>query len=124
MTGALLHDVDWKGATRLFVPRATIKARSLRDEHGVAPAVALAGAVRLVLMSPLALTGEDPRQRPISLIVGLAQRVEALARWHDATLGATLDFEALKARLRELTFVWTDCLELAWTRGSRRRNGG
>lgn len=121
MTAALAHDVDWRGQTGLFTPRIDITGRRVVETEGIDPPPPARGFV-LRFVSPLALTGADPRERPASLFTGLGQRLESLARWHDATLGADADRPSLAVRARALEFAFGDCDIVSWTRGSRRQD--
>lgn len=121
MTAALVHDVDWAGQTRLFVPRIEILGRHVDEIDGVALPPPC-DAWRLVFLSPLALTGVDPRERPASLITGLGQRLEALARWHDATLDGAFDRVWLAPIAKALEFSFQESEIVSWTRGSRKQD--
>lgn len=121
MTAALAHDVDWRGQTGLFVPRIDITGRRVVETEGITPPLSARGFV-LRFVSPLALSGADPRERPASLFTGLGQRLESLARWHDATLGPGFDRPRLAERARALTFDFGECDSVSWTRGSRRQD--
>jgi CRISPR-associated endoribonuclease Cas6 len=121
MTAALAHDVDWRGQTGLFVPRIDITGRRVVETEGMPPPPPARGFV-LRFVSPLALSGADPRDRPASLFTGLGQRLESLARWHDATLGAIAGRPHLAERARALTFDFGECECVSWTRGSRRQD--
>ena len=121
MTAALAQGVDWRGATGLFVPKIEILGRRLTQTEGVTPPPP-AHAYRLDFLSPLALTGADPREKPASLITGLALKIEALARWHDVTLGTAFDRQSLAARARALDYRFSDGDTVTWTRGSRRQD--
>lgn len=114
----IVRDVDWRGQTGLFVPRIEIVSRRVVVTLGIAPAPA---AVRFVLdfVSPLALTGVDPREKPASLFTGLGQRIEALAHWHDVTLGEAFERPELASTL---DFEFGECDIVTWTRGSRRQD--
>lgn len=122
MTAALRQDVDWRGQTSFFIPRIEILGRHVRASEGpVLPEEAVRGA-QLTLLSPLALSGVDPRERPGALLMGLLARVEALARWHDATLADTIDHKALGMLSRELAYDWRDIVPVRWARGSKRQD--
>lgn len=121
MTAALVHDVDWAGQTRLFVPRIEIADRHVTEFEGVEIPPAASGFV-LTFVAPLALSGADPRDRPASLITGLGQRLEALARWHDATLNGAFDRTALAPLAHALDYAFYDSEIVTWTRGSRKQD--
>gem|GEM_PF-965859 len=121
MTAALVHGVDWRGQTQLFVPRITIAGRRVTETEGIAPPPAASGFV-LDFLTPLVLSGADPRERPASLFTGLGQRLESLARWHDVTLGHDFGRPSLAARARELDFAFGECDIVTWNRGSRRQD--
>jgi hypothetical protein len=121
MAATLAHDVDWRGMTNLFVPRIEIVGRRVVETSGVAPQP-LATRFTLDFLTPLALTGVDPRQRPAALLTGLGQRLEALARWHDVTLGPAFERLALSARVRDLDYRFSNCDIVSWVRGSRRQD--
>ncbi len=121
MTQAL-PDVDWAGPSSAdrFVPRIDIEGRTLQTIEGMASPPQRA-RIDIELVTPLALGGVDPRERPAGLIVNLARRIEALARWHDATLEGHLDLKALGHAARAL--VWDfDVTETRWMRGSKRQD--
>ena len=121
MAAAIAHDVDWRGQTGLFVPRINIAGRRVVESEGI-PLPPPADAFVLDFLTPLALTGSDPRDRPSSLLTGLGQRIEALARWHDLTLGSDFARAALAPRVRELDYRFGDCDLVSWIRGSRRQD--
>ncbi len=121
MTAALAHDVDWRGQTQLFVPRIDIVGRRVIETEGIVPPPPAKGFV-LNFLSPLALSGVDPRERPASLFTGLGLRLESLARWHDASLGPDFERPSLAARARALDFAFGECDIVSWTRGSRRQD--
>ena len=121
MTAALVHDVDWRGQTGLFVPRIDIVGRHLVESEGIAPPPTAESFI-LDFLSPLVLTGVDPRERPMSLVTGLGQRLEALARWHDVTLGESFGRPALAVYARALEYRFGNCHIVRWTRGSRRQD--
>lgn len=120
MTAALRHDVDWRGRTSLFVPKIEIAGRRVVETEGIA---APPQADRFVLdfVSPLAITGNDPRAKPASLITGLGQRLESLARWHDVTLGDELERRTLAPLARSLEYNFVEYDVVKWTRGSQRQ---
>lgn len=120
MTAALAQ-VDWRGDTQLFVPRLDLLSRRITQTEGVTPPPP-AHAYLLDFISPLALTGADPREKPASLITGLGQRLEALARWHDVTLSVDVERQSLAARARALDYRFGDCDIVSWKRGSRRQD--
>jgi hypothetical protein len=126
MTAALRHDVDWPGRSGLFAPRVEIKARRLREETGIAPRhdqpFSEPDRLSLTMLTPLALTGADPREKPASLIIGLLNRLEGIARWHEASLIEWADMRALKAEARSIRYHWTDTELVRWTRGSNRQD--
>jgi hypothetical protein len=121
MAAALTHDVDWRGKTNLFVPRIDIVGRRVAEALGIAPLPPATGFV-LNFLSPLALTGADPRDRPAALLTGIGQRLEGLARWHDVTLGFAYERPALAARICDLDYRFSDCDTVSWRRGSRRQD--
>lgn len=121
MTRALRHCVDWRGETAFFVPKIEFAFRRGEAMQGVdLPGEAVREAW-LTLLSPLALSGVDPRERPAALIVGLLARVESLARWHDATILAAVDRKRLGETARALDYDWAQVSPVVWTRGSRRQ---
>jgi|SRR5579862_111121 len=80
--------IDWRGQRPgLFLPRPTITALTVSGVEGidVPPPRALAD---LVFVTPVNREGDDPLERPATLVARLARRVEGLARWHDATIAA------------------------------------
>lgn len=121
MTCALQHDVDWAGETRLFVPDICIAGRSFYAQDGIDIAAEPAMAMALDFVSPLALTGADPRIKPASLIIGLARRIAALARWQDLLLSDPA-IDALCAGARLLSYDFEDFQEVRWRRGSKRQD--
>ena len=118
---AALSDVDWAGQTGLFAPRADILGRRLTETTGIAPPPP-AESFSLDFVSPLALTGADPREKPASLFTGFGLRLEALARWHDVSLGEAVGRPALAELARTLEFRFGDCDSVRWTRGSKRQD--
>ena len=121
MTAALLRDVDWRGQTGLFVPRIAIAHRWLEERAGV-DMPPRAERAEITMLSPLALTGADPRDKPGSLVSGLVRRLQGLARWHDAALAPAIDPRVLGQRALELEWYFHQPQVLAWQRGSRRQD--
>jgi hypothetical protein len=121
IAATLVRDVDWRGRTNLFVPRIEIVGRRVVETSGLALPPPATNFV-LEFISPLALTGVDPRGRPAVLFTGLGQRLEALARWHDVTLGPAFERQALSVQVRDLDYRFSDCDIISWTRGSRRQD--
>jgi CRISPR-associated endoribonuclease Cas6 len=121
IAAALAHDVDWRGRTGLFVPRIEVVGRRVVETLGIAPPPPATNFV-LEFISPLVLTGVDPRERPAILLTGLGQRLEALARWHDVTLGPAFERRALSVRVCDLDYRFRNCDTVSWTRGSRRQD--
>lgn len=119
-TAALRADVDWAGQTGLFVPRPDISGRQMGERAGVA-APPPASSAALEFLSPLAMTGADPREKPGSLVAGLVWRLESLARWHDSTLAGAVEARAMGARALALDWRF-DGQVVSWQRGSRRQD--
>lgn len=121
MTAALRHDVDWRGRTSLFVPKIEIAGRRVVETEGIAAPPQVDRFV-LDFISPLVITGIDPRTKPASLMTGLGQRIESLARWHDVTLGDALERRKLAPLARSLEYDFAECDVVRWTRGSLRQD--
>lgn len=121
MTAALRNDVDWRAGSGLFLPRAAIAGRRMRESEGLTLPPP-ASAFTLEFLSPLALSGADPRERPASLIVNLARRLEGLARWQDATLAGQLDMAEIASIAHGLDYEFRDAHKVEWLRGSRRQD--
>jgi hypothetical protein len=58
--------------------------------------------VEVVFLMPVNAEGDDPFERPSTLLARLARRVEGLARWQDAAIAA--DWPALAAAWREASY--------------------
>lgn len=102
------HRIDWRGLQPdLFVPRLRIAEASIRAIEGVR-VPPWREAVELEFLTPMNAEGDDPRERPATIVARLARRVQGLAQWHDAAIAA--DWTALGA-------VWGS---LAYDTGSLR----
>ncbi len=121
MTAALLHDVDWAGNTRLFVPAIRVEGRNLVTLPSLDHEAEGSSSLMLEMLSPLVITGVDPRSKPASLVIGLVRRVEALARWQDTALSVEVS-DALCGQARELTYDFDEFHEVRWRRGSQRQD--
>jgi hypothetical protein len=122
-TRALAELVEWNSGARLFLPKFAIARRSSTTITGVSAALT-AREVELELVSPLVLTGRDPRERPESLITGLGARVSGLARWHDVGLDEMNDWKALRSEAGALRYTFEAPEKVSWQRGSRRQDRG
>jgi hypothetical protein len=58
--------------------------------------------VEVLFLMPVNAEGDDPFERPSTLLARLARRVEGLARWQDAAIAA--DWPALAAAWREASY--------------------
>lgn len=90
----LRHGIDWGELSRgRFVPRPTIDAVSLA-EGGALPMVGdSTSGVSLRFLTPMNAEGDDPLDRPSTVMARLARRIEGMARWQDAAL--QVDWQAL-----------------------------
>jgi CRISPR-associated endoribonuclease Cas6 len=96
------HRIDWRGQRPdLFLPRHSVDMVTVRAVEGL-PLPDLPPAVDLVFLTPVNAEGDDPFERPSTLLARLARRVEGLARWQDAAIAA--DWPALASAWREASY--------------------
>ena len=104
LVDTLKNGIDWRGQREgLYLPEPAVSDVWVRGVPGpVVPPVAV--AARLTFLTPMNSEGDDPRERPATIVARLARRAEGLARWHDAAIGedwralgevwASLDYDA------------------------------
>jgi len=117
LVAALQHRIDWRAVRpRLFLPRLDLAAVTLRAIEGV-PVPAARGVVEIRFVTPMNAEGDDPLERPATVLARLAHRLRGLAQWHDASIAADW---ALLERLRGDLQYDTALLQ---RRRLRRRSG-
>lgn len=116
-----LRRTEWTVTSGRFLPRWHILGRTLAPVVPEAHAIPGDGAEGFVIetLSPVVLHGAGALDRPASLFTTLAQRIEGLARWQEATIDA--DWSALACMLNALSWRWSEASEINWIRGSRRQ---
>jgi len=94
LVAALRHDIDWRGhADGNFLPRPEVESFAIA-EAGI-PGLAREATV-LRFVTPLDASGDDPLDRPATIIGRLARRVDLMSRW----MGVEVDADwPLLARL-------------------------
>jgi hypothetical protein len=96
------HRIDWRGQRPgLFLPRPQVGAVTVRAIDGLSVPPPPSG-IDLVFLTPMNGEGDDPFERPATVVARLAGRVEGLARWQDAAIAA--DWQALAAAWKEATY--------------------
>ena len=121
LTRAATELTDWKGRTGLFLPPLKLTSRITRHTRGVSYPAAPPG-VEIAFLSPLAMSGHDPRQQPVSLLTGLGARLSGLARWHGLSLDMGDVCKSIKRAANQFHYVFEEVEEAGWNRGSERQN--
>lgn len=90
MTHALVdtvrHRIDFRAVRpNMFAPPTRILAVDVTEGRGVVAPRELSD-VELRFLTPMNAEGDDPIDRPATILARLARRVEGLARWHDVTV--------------------------------------
>jgi hypothetical protein len=94
---ALREHIDWKErAPGLFLPKAEVARLDIKEASG-ALAPRPRSSVVMEFVTPLDAAGDDPLDRPASVIGRLARRIDLIARWMDVEIAADW---------RELAAVW------------------
>ncbi|EJW09345.1 hypothetical protein A33M_1555 [Rhodovulum sp. PH10] len=118
---ALRRGIDFHDrAAGLFLPAPTVSRLVVR-ENGIASPPPRE-TVLLDLVTPLDATGDDPLDRPASVIGRLARRIDSMARWMDVSVDA--DWPVLAAHWNALDYdaggLLRDRLD---SRSGRQRDG-
>ena len=96
---ALRDHIDWKlRAPALFLPTPAVDRLDVKEASSVL-APRPRSSVILEFVTPLDAAGDDPLDRPASLIGRLARRIDLLARWMDIEI---------EDDWRELAALWND----------------
>lgn len=96
LASALRHRIDWRGQRNdLFLPKPEISALVVRSWDGLDCGASPRG-VEMEFLTPVNAEGDDPLERPGTIIARLARRLDGLARWQDATVVA--DWRGLASR--------------------------
>jgi hypothetical protein len=112
---ALRDHIDWKQrAPTLFLPKATIERVAVKQTNGVVLPRVRASAV-LDFITPLDAAGDDPLDRPATVVGRLARRIDLLARWMEMEIDA--DWRSLSRLWNDLAY---DAAGLARRRLDRR----
>jgi hypothetical protein len=94
---ALRDHIDWKErAPGLFLPKPEVERLDIKEVSG-ALVPRLRSSVMMEFVTPLDAAGDDPLDRPASVIGRLARRIDLTARWMDIEIAADW---------RELSAVW------------------
>jgi hypothetical protein len=111
--------IDWRAAAGVFVPAMQVLDRRVEDAW--LPDLPAGTGLELDFVSPLAISGGDPREAPAAAFTSLGLRLEGLARWHGLTL-APVDWRAVAAAAQALDWTWSEVDAIRWQRGSRRQD--
>lgn len=116
------HRIDWRALRPdLFMPRLCIAAVDTRAIEGVS-VPAWRDTIELQFLTPMNAEGDNPLERPATVLARLARRVQGLARWHDAAIAA--DWPALGVAWGNLAYdIGSLRIERAWRRsGTQARS--
>lgn len=103
---ALRGQIDWhERAPSLFLPAAEVDRLTIREIDGVVVPRPRESAL-LDLLTPLDAAGDDPLDRPATVIGRLARRVDLMARWMGVAVDT--DWPALAAHWNGLAYDTTD----------------
>ena len=96
---ALREHIDWKErAPGLFLPKPEIDRLDVKEGSGALTPRPRSSVV-MEFVTPLDTAGDDPLDRPASIIGRLARRIDLMARWMDVEIDADW---------RELAAVWNN----------------
>jgi hypothetical protein len=84
------------------------------------PQPPVSGLVEIEFLTPMDAEGDDPLERPASVIGRLARRIDGLARWNDSLIDA--DWPLLSGIWTNLEYHIGDLRRVHGERGSRRQN--
>lgn len=102
-------------------PDAAIVQRVVRTIERV-PSARIEEMAALRFLTPLHERGEASIvERPASFLMGLANRVSAMARWHDTRIVA--DWGGLKSAAEDVHCAFSNVREVRWERRSTRQQG-
>jgi hypothetical protein len=102
LVAALQHRIDWHALRpELFLPQLEFESVTMRAIDGVTPPPAR-DLVELQFLTPMNAEGDDPLDRPATVLARLAGRIRGLALWHDAEVAA--DWAALERLRNELSY--------------------
>lgn len=116
------HRIDWRALRpELFVPRLRIAEAVIRAIEGVR-VPPWREVAELEFVTPMNAEGDDPLERPATIVARLARRVQGLAQWHDAAIAA--DWAALGAVWGGLSYDTASLrVERVWRRsGTQARS--
>jgi CRISPR-associated endoribonuclease Cas6 len=99
---ALQHGIEWKErAPGIFLPKPVVGQLDIKaSDHGLLPRRRQTASLDFV--TPLDAAGDDPLDRPATVIGRLARRIDLLARWMDVEIDA--DWPTLAASWNDLDF--------------------
>ncbi|KAB2874159.1 MAG: CRISPR system precrRNA processing endoribonuclease RAMP protein Cas6 [Pseudorhodoplanes sp.] len=101
---ALQHKIDWRERARfhaIFLPEPVVSRVGIHAIERV-PIPKRRNAVVLALLTPLDTAGDDPLDRPASVIGRIARRVSLLSRWMNVEIDA--DWRKLSDHWNDLEF--------------------
>jgi hypothetical protein len=99
---AAQHRIDWRGQRPgLFLPRPEIGRGAVDAIEGRSMPPARP-AIDMVWLTPMNAEGDDPFERPATVLARLARRIEGLAHWQDTAIDA--DWRALAAAWEAVSY--------------------
>jgi hypothetical protein len=102
LIAALQHRIDWHGLRpRLFLPRFRLTRVTTQAAEGVR-SFPERDLIELQFVTPMNAEGDDPLERPATVLARMARRVQGLALWHDAEVEA--DWTALGTEWNGLSY--------------------
>ena len=102
LVATLSHRVDWGGVRPdLYLPRGVVDHVVVNGSEGVAVGPD-SGSVSLRFLTPMNGEGDNPLERPDTILARLVRRVRGLALWHDADVGE--DWERVGLALRDASY--------------------
>ncbi len=102
LASALRHHIDWKErAPMLFLPKTEVGRVAIKQvDHILVPRVRASTVLEFI--TPMDSAGDDPLDRPATVIGRLARHVDLLARWMDLEIDA--DWRALSQLWSDLDY--------------------
>jgi hypothetical protein len=102
LVATLQHRIDWRALRPgLFLPRPDIAGVTMHAIEGLPPPPER-DTFEIQFLTPMNAEGDDPLERPATIVARLARRVQGLAQWHDAAIDA--DWQELSAVWESLSY--------------------
>lgn len=102
LVATVRHRIDWRGLRPdLFLPRLRLVEVAVRAIEGLRTPPPR-DPVEVQFLTPMNAEGDDPLERPATILARLARRAQGMAQWHDAAVAA--DWPVLARRWDALPY--------------------